>query len=624
MERYPEDIEISIEDFRNSDWLAAITHADREEYSSLWQSLSSAAGQAVKDGKFKEGKALWLLADACSMMLKPSSLNEPFKPFMVMDGKRSALPEDFLPSDLEIFSQIVEEITDYRLCARISDISWLLLKPKQPKHALLAIDSYRQFPISTEAWVRDGRECWDRSIQLCFMLRAGAGERLKEIEKELLDAVESSTNEDGYLALWVSDLLSKHNLGSQRQCNVAQKLKLLATEFDDSGELHRARDYFDAAAEMFRKSGDEDKYAEMIIKVAEGWVKEAIARQSSGSPSNMVAASFYENAIQKYRNIPKAQRDNYDIDGRIVSLRTKLSSAGEKSLEEMGEITSPGMDISELIENARNSVKGKSAIDALAALANVYQGARVEKIREFSEKMLRDHPLQSLFSATHMSRDGRVIAKRPGADLSGNGDDDATVWPEMVKHYTMELGVVVQGDIWPALEVMRQEHRLRENDFYSVTRESPIVPQGREQMIAKALYAGYDNDFVTALHILVPQLEHLIRFHLKQHGAKTTNLDQNGIENENGLSTLVELPEIEDIFGKDLSFEIRALFCDSFGPNLRNELAHGLLSYEEAQSTYSIYAWWLGLRIIFNTFWNAKHAEQVDSESIDGSEPENA
>jgi len=83
MERYPENIDISIEDFRNSNWLAAITDANREDYSSIWQSLSSAARQAIEDKKFKEGKVLWLLADACSMMLKPSSLNEPFKPYMV-------------------------------------------------------------------------------------------------------------------------------------------------------------------------------------------------------------------------------------------------------------------------------------------------------------------------------------------------------------------------------------------------------------------------------------------------------------------------------------------------------------------------------------------------------------
>ena len=65
------------------------------------------------------------------------------------------------------------------------------------------------------------------------------------------------------------------------------------------------------------------------------------------------------------------------------------------------------------------------------------------------------------------------------------------------------------------------------------------------------------------------------------------------------------LPEAEKIFGANLSFEIRALFCDAFGPNLRNELAHGMLDDEACQSIFSVYAWWFGLRLIFNTFWSA-------------------
>jgi hypothetical protein len=140
-----------------------------------------------------------------------------------------------------------------------------------------------------------------------------------------------------------------------------------------------------------------------------------------------------------------------------------------------------------------------------------------------------------------------------------------------------------------------------------LARQSPIIPTGREQLVGKALYAGFDNDFVAALHILVPQLEHLVRYHLKQAGVQTTNLDQSGIENENGLSALMEKVDVKTIFGENIAFEIKALFCDPFGPNLRNELAHGLIGVDQAQSTYSIYAWWLMLKIVFNTFWNARH-----------------
>ena len=74
----------------------------------------------------------------------------------------------------------------------------------------------------------------------------------------------------------------------------------------------------------------------------------------------------------------------------------------------------------------------------------------------------------------------------------------------------------------------------------------------------------------------------------------------------------MELPEVTQIFGEDLSFELKALYCDVFGPNLRNELAHGLLDYEACHSTYAIYAWWLGLKLVFIPFWNAKRKADVE------------
>jgi hypothetical protein len=174
---------------------------------------------------------------------------------------------------------------------------------------------------------------------------------------------------------------------------------------------------------------------------------------------------------------------------------------------------------------------------------------------------------------------------------------------------------IEKGDIWPALEMMVLEHRIRESDFVALATRSPIVPAGRERLFGKALFAGYEKDFVAALHLLVPQIEHMVRWHLKAAGVKTTNLDQDGIENENGLSTLMDLPEAAQIFGEDVSFELKALFCDAFGPNLRNELAHGLLDDEACQSIYAIYAWWFGLRLVFNTFWNARRKAEAETDA---------
>lgn len=630
MQRYPENTIADIEDFRRADWRKAIDSSDREGYSSIWQSLSAAARTAIEAGQIAEGKVLWLLADACSMMLSPGGVNSPFKPFMVMEGKRSALPEDFQESDVALLAQVSEEIDDAWVQARLADLVWLLKRPRSPKHALLAIDAYRTIPLNTETWVRGGRECWERAISLTRMLRAGAGERLKEIEAEIINAFEDAKKEDGFLALWLCDLLIHNGLARGKSVVVADKLGSLARLLDDDGDLHGARELFDASAKWFKQAGDDAKSAQMTVRVAEGWVKDAIARMSSQHPSHLVAASCYENAIQTYRTIPRRDRATHRVEERLAELHRHMSEAGQKSLGDMGVFTSTPFDITELVEGARNSVRGKSAIDALAALANIYPGVHVKQLRELSEKMLREHPLQALVSATHLSRDGRVVAKRSGMGFFGAPDSEeyrAAVWPAMVKDYGIELGVAVQGQIWPALEVLLLEHRLRESDFVSIASRSPIVPKGRERLFAKALFAGYERDFVGALHVLVPQIEHMVRWHLKAAGVKTTNLDKDGIENENGLSSLTDLPEVAQIFGEDLEFELKALFCNAFGPNLRNELAHGLLDDEACQSTYSIYAWWLGLRLVFNTFWNTRRNARAaadptsDPESVNESRP---
>ncbi|MFZ5899642.1 MAG: DUF4209 domain-containing protein [Bacillota bacterium] len=615
-ERYPHDLKISLDDFRRCSWREILGGIKREGYSARWQAFSFAARRAIEEDRKAEGKVLWLLADACSMMLHPSSLNDPFRPMFVMEGKRSALPEDFEQEDIEFFAQIVKEIDDPWLKARLSDLVWFAKRPRDPKFALIAIDAYRKIPLDTETWIRDGRECWERAIRLGIMLGKGAGDRLREMEEALFSTLKGARPEDGFLALWLADLMMEAGLGRSKQPEIAKKLEGLATRFNDDGELHRAREYYDCAAKRYGKLGDDHKAAEMTVCLAEAWVKEAIVRMSSDTPSHMVVGMFLENAIHAYRRIPRKIRADFKVDERIQELYRRKREAGEKSLDEMGVITSPSIDITELVDNAKKAVSGKQLPDALAAFVDLYPGVRVDKLRTFAVDLLRKHPLQALFPATVVSRDGRVIAKRPGMNFGGEDDpeNEATIWAEMIKHYGLEIGLVVQGTIWPALETLLLEHRLTERDLSAISARSPVVPHGREGIVGKGLFSGFEKDFVTATHLLVPQIEHMVRWHLKLRGVKTTVLDANGIENELGLSSLLDISEVDDVFGKDLTFELKALFADPFGPNLRNEVAHGLLEYDAAQSVYAIYAWWFFFRLVFKTFLNRASVERNSTE----------
>ncbi len=219
------------------------------------------------------------------------STNEPFSP-MRDGGSAFGHSDDLSDDDILFFSQIVDQIDDIWLKARLADLVWLKNRVLGIRFALIAIDAYRSINLDTENWISGGRECWQRALSLARMLRRGAEDRLKEMESTIITSFEAAKIEEGFLSLWLSDLLKEYGLGRGKSNHIAQKLESLAGEFDTLGDLHRAREYYDASLNWFGISGDAAKSAEMTMRVAEGWVKEAIARVSTEQPSHMVAASF--------------------------------------------------------------------------------------------------------------------------------------------------------------------------------------------------------------------------------------------------------------------------------------------------------------------------------------------
>lgn len=54
-------------------------------------------------------------------------------------------------------------------------------------------------------------------------------------------------------------------------------------------------------------------------------------------------------------------------------------------------------------------------------------------------------------------------------------------------------------------------------------------------------------------------------------------------------------------FGDGLTLAVHAVMCDWAGPNLRNDVAHGLANEEACESAHALYAWWLILQLVTET-----------------------
>jgi hypothetical protein len=124
------------------------------------------------------------------------------------------------------------------------------------------------------------------------------------------------------------------------------------------------------------------------------------------------------------------------------------------------------------------------------------------------------------------------------------------------------------------------------------------VPEGHEILYAKGLQAGVRGDLDLAAHLLLPQIEHSLRYVLAQRGVITSSIDQEGIQKECDLNRMLYMPIVKEIFGDDLVFHLQRLLVDPLGANLRNRMAHGMMSSGEFFSIAVAYLYWLILQLV--------------------------
>ncbi|MXX75945.1 MAG: DUF4209 domain-containing protein [Holophagales bacterium] len=608
--RYPSDLVLTEADFTDCGWQDVLRSADPWAYSSISNAFRKAASDAEENDR--RAKALWLLADACSMTFSPDRV-EPFGPRFSSPGGSSFSPDELTANDTAFLASAVTSMEScvlgaHLLKARLADLVWLVQEPRSGKFALLAIDSYRAVPLNVETWLRDGLDCWQRVLVLARLTKVAAGKHGEEMEASVLQAFDSATEEHGFLAVKLAGLMRANGLGHDNALRVATRLESLGHAFAGQGEFHRGRSYLHEAQHWFMSLGDESHATATTAAEAECWIREAECRLSSADPSHGVAATFVEKAIQTYRTIPNKRRETHDVNERLEHLQARLRDFGKRAVDELTEKDGPGIDISHLVRRAREAVSGKGSIEALTALSNLVDWSNAHESRDRAIEILRKHPIPAmLFPAVTMNRDGRVVAKSPPAHLGDTltKSDETAIRDRMLQEYGIHAALVTQGTILPALEVLRFEHRIREIEFIELASQAAIVPPGRSVLFGKALFAGYDGDFATALHLLSPQIENMVRFHLNRAGVETTHLDDKGIQVEKGLSSLLSLPRSSEVLGSDVKFELELLFTQPGGANLRNSVAHGLLSdAETAFGVYPIYAWWLTIKLVLSPFWN--------------------
>lgn len=564
-----------------------------------YQRLDIIRAQVDKTESSEKNKICILLQNIFSMRLKPESINTPFEPLYVnhANNKRTAIIDDFSNDELTFLSKILPHIKDPWSKSRINDVLWLCLRPRNPDFARAAISAYVASDITPKKWIKEQGKEWERAVRLC--LQINEREMLSTITNRMVDEIKVSTIDNKIITLCLAKLLFKLKIAKEHYQCIAEILIVHAKSLIEEREILDSRTYYELAGKMYETIENKELWVKCLVYYAETYELEGDNRNQG---SDMAANSFYERALQAYRRIPKKYRQEYKVDLILKRLQGKIKTTGQETIENMATFSLPPIDIKEIVEKAISHVSEKPTLQlALLYFVGVNRITDYSKSEAEAKENLMEFSFRSLFETINMSNDGRVISKSNSTHLaSGDEEIPIEIYNQMLSNFNLGLQLACESTILPALHRILQDFRVTRDFLELICYHSSIVPNDRVKLLASSLWFGFEYEFGIAIHLLCPQIEHIVRVKLKENGEITSTIDPDGIETENGLSSLMDNPKINDIFGKDLAFELKAIFTESLGSNLRNNTAHGLLDDDSSNNYPSIYAWWLALRLVLH------------------------
>ena len=581
---------ITVDNLRTVDFESIVSHIDN--YRQLYHLAFENAARDIKDKDETSHKVFCLMASLTSLHLKPHNKLTPFGPMFVFNNRRSSIPDDFLKEELDALSKYLSEINDVELKSRIADIIWLRLR--KVEFIEVGVKAYLESCTLIEQ--SSNSTGFNKRVERAIRLAAMTRRQNQSLFNFVLDFIKSKLKKHNgldvdFLSIKLIELLLEFDFELEtNDCyyNLSVKLAKNALEKQDWTKA-------EAAWRIAEKCAIKLKHIEnannALINLSETYEKEAACGDSA-----IFSSHWLQKAVEVLKGIP-------NIKNKQKQLYQKLREQQKLSTEQVSIIEGEGINLKDCVTSSRQSVSCKNLQDALfnfvfrvAHIPN-YKSLKIQAVKD-QKKYIAHH----LFGSVHTDQEGFVIAQIPASIGLKEKENSRGIWCSILESAKITHNISVHGCIEPAREIISLEHNINEESLLIVVQHNPFIKKGYEYLFAKGLVAGFNEDYITAIHILIPQIENSLRYILEQCGISTTYF-HDGVQKSKLLRALLEETKLEEVFGKDILLDLQGLLIDPLYANLRNEIMHGKFLSTYFQSIPVIYFWWLSLKIVILPFY---------------------
>jgi hypothetical protein len=257
---------------------------------------------------------------------------------------------------------------------------------------------------------------------------------------------------------------------------------------------------------------------------------------------------------------------SFNMKDSAERVSRKISEVGPEVVESMQEF-SHSMEIPrEELDAYLDSMTSGGLETTLNRIAIQFIPKK-NQVEQQVRELAKDHPLTFLFTKTLQDHKGRPVATIGGVeeDLEGN----------VIHQLSQNMGIesfFLRHSFNKAIEC----YGMSAEELTSFILRSPIFEESKKDIVVKGVRAYLDEDYVSAIHILVPQAEAAIRTLVELMGSATLKKNRQGGLQLRTFDDLLRDESVENCFGTDTSFYFRILLTDQRGWNIRNDVCHGI------------------------------------------------
>ena len=338
--------------------------------------------------------------------------------------------------------------------------------------------------------------------------------------------------------------------------------------------------FWTQAAQAAFLRGEKGEQFAALSECAEAKIREAHSRaQGPGaSASALASASLLENAVEyldRLRGYALSNEQRQAIAAQQTQLKRDIRRFYEEGKAELGWHVVPLNISTEQIEAATapfiDPPDLKECLQRLGAsfLPNLQQA------QQWADSRAGDESILSLVGASLMGDGLEVRAYNTEAEKHEFERNRAF---EVQFHLNNKVFLPV---VW---EKLRAEKGLDAAALMKYLDESGLLAERNRPLVQAGVDFYFADEFAAALHILVPQLEDVIRNLFERAGVPPIKQSRggNGWEFESfGLFLRRVDKEMPGVLLPELRVYVERILSDPTGWNLRNAIAHGLISWGE-------------------------------------------